>query len=161
MYRLSFIVKIFLIPAVLSFQACSTDENVVLNTFEKTDAGGWHWKQGKQFTFTVEDTTYYYALSCGLRINSGYSYSNIWLLYRLNGPGISQKNQFEVVLSDNTGKWLGKGQGNLISYEKPFDGRLKLKPGKYTVEIAQNMRDEKLSGVSDVGLKVVKAGKIY
>jgi gliding motility-associated lipoprotein GldH len=82
-------------------------------------------------------------------------------LYKLNGPGISHKNQFEVVLSDNTGKWLGKGQGNLISYEKPFDGRLKLKPGKYTVEIAQNMRDEKLAGVSDVGLKVVKAGKIY
>ena len=161
MYRLSFIVKIFLIPAVLLFQACSTDEHVVLNSFEKTETAGWHWKEGKQFTFTVEDTTYYYALSCGLRISSGYSYSNIWLLYKLNGPGISHKNQFEVVLSDNTGKWLGKGQGNLISYEKPFDGRLKLKPGKYTVEIAQNMRDEKLSGVTDVGLKVVKAGKIY
>ena len=161
MYRLFSIVKILIIPSIFFLHACSTDENVVLNTFEKTDAGGWQWKQGKQFTFTVEDTTYYYALSCGLRINSGYSYSNIWLLYKLNGPGISHKNQFEVVLSDNTGKWLGKGQGNLISYEKSFDGRLKLKPGKYTVEIAQNMRDEKLAGVSDVGLKVVKAGKIY
>jgi gliding motility-associated lipoprotein GldH len=83
------------------------------------------------------------------------------MVYKLDGPVSSQKNQFEIVLSDNTGKWLGKGQGNLISYEKSFVSGLKLKPGQYTVELAQNMRDEKLSGVSDVGLKVVKTGKIY
>jgi gliding motility-associated lipoprotein GldH len=134
---------------------------VVLNTFEKTDAGGWQWKQGKKFTFTVEDSTYYYSLICGLRIQTGYSYSNIWMVYKLDGPVSSLKNQFEIVLPDNTGKWLGKGQGNLISYEKSFVSGLKLKPGQYTVELAQNMRDEKLSGVSDVGLKVVKTGKIY
>jgi hypothetical protein len=29
------------------------------------------------------------------------------------------------------------------------------------LQISQNMRDEKLSGVSDVGFKVTKAGKIY
>ena len=161
MYHLSRIVKIILIPLLFFVHACTTDENVVLNTFEKTDAGGWQWQQAKKFTFTVEDSSYYYILSSGLRINSGYNYSNIWLLYKMDGPLISQKNQFEIVLSDNTGKWLGQGQGNLISYEKPFTGRMKLKPGQYTVEIAQNMRDEKLSGVTDVGLKVVKAGKVY
>jgi gliding motility-associated lipoprotein GldH len=156
-FRFAF-VFLFTLPL---FQSCTTDENVVLNTFEKTDAGGWQWKQGKKFTFTVEDSTYYYSLICGLRIQTGYSYSNIWMVYKLDGPVSSQKNQFEIVLSDNTGKWLGKGQGNLISYEKSFVSGLKLKPGQYTVELAQNMRDEKLSGVSDVGLKVVKTGKIY
>ncbi len=156
-FRFAFVL-LFTLPL---FHSCTTDENVVLNTFEKTDAGGWQWKQGKKFTFTVEDSTYYYSLICGLRIQTGYSYSNIWMVYKLDGPVGSQKNQFEIVLSDNTGKWLGKGQGNLISYEKPFVSGLKLKPGQYTVELAQNMRDEKLSGVSDVGLKVVKTGKIY
>jgi gliding motility-associated lipoprotein GldH len=156
-FRFAF-VFLFTLPL---FHSCTTNENVVLNTFEKTDAGGWQWKQGKKFTFTVEDSTYYYSLICGLRIQTGYSYSNIWMVYKLDGPVSSQKNQFEIVLSDNTGKWLGKGQGNLISYEKSFVSGLKLKPGQYTVELAQNMRDEKLSGVSDVGLKVVKTGKIY
>jgi gliding motility-associated lipoprotein GldH len=156
-FRFAFVL-LFTLPL---FHSCTTDENVVLNTFEKTDAGGWQWKQGKKFTFTVEDSTYYYSLICGLRIQTGYSYSNIWMVYKLDGPVSSQKNQFEIVLSDNTGKWLGKGQGNLISYEKSFVSGLKLKPGQYTVELAQNMRDEKLSGVSDVGLKVVKTGKIY
>ncbi|MFN4915122.1 MAG: gliding motility lipoprotein GldH [Sphingomonadales bacterium] len=161
MYRLLSIIGIVFLLTVPLFQSCTTDQSVLLNQFEKTEVSGWQWGQGKKFTFTVEDSTYYYSLSCGLRITSGYSYSNIWLLYRLDGPVISQKNQFEIVLSDNTGKWLGQGQGNLISYEKPFVGRLKLRPGRYTLEIAQNMRDEKLTGVSDVGLKVIKAGKIY
>lgn len=161
MYRLLSILTICLLSLLPLLNACSTDPNVIFNQFEKTDASGWHWGGGRKFTFTVEDSTYYYALNCGLRITSGYSYSNIWLVYKLDGPSLSQKNQFEVVLSDNTGKWLGKGQGNLISYEKPFAGGLKLKPGNYTLEITQNMRDEKLSGVSDIGLKVIKAGKIY
>lgn len=161
MYRLLSIVSILLLAATSFLSSCSTDPNVVSNRFEKADASGWYWGQGKKFTFTIEDSNYYYALNCGLRITSGYSYSNIWLVYKLDGPSLSQKNQFEVVLSDNTGKWTGKGEGNLISYEKTFAGGLKLKPGQYTLEISQNMRDEKLSGVSDVGLKVVKAGKIY
>lgn len=161
MYRLFSILQILLCIAFLQLQSCTADPNIVLNRFEKADAGGWQWNQGKRFNFTVEDSTYYYTLDCGLRITSGYSYSNIWLLYKLEGPSIKQKNQFEVLLSDNTGKWLGKGQGNLISFEKPFTGRLKLKPGNYTLEISQNMRDEKLTGVSDVGLKVSKAGRIY
>ena len=161
MYRLLRIIGIVILLTIPVFHSCTTDPTVLLNKFEKTEVSGWHWGQGKKFTFTIEDSTYYYSLSCGLRITSGYSYSNIWLLYRLNGPVVSQKNQFEIVLSDNTGKWLGKGQGNLISYETPFAGRLKLRPGQYTLEISQNMRDEKLAGVSDVGLKVIKAGKIY
>jgi len=161
MYRLFSFQKILTILIVFHLQSCSTDPNVISNKFEKTDATGWHWNQSKKFTFTIEDSTSYYTLDCGLRITTGYSYSNIWLLCTLKGPSSDHKNQLEVVLSDNTGKWLGKGHGNLISYEKPFSGRLKLKPGQYTVEISQNMRDEKLTGVSDVGLKVSKAGKIY
>jgi gliding motility-associated lipoprotein GldH len=161
MYRLFIFLKILVFIAICHLQSCSTDPNVVFNKFEKVDAGGWQWSQGKKYTFTIEDSTSYYILDCGLRITTGYSYSNIWLLYNLEGPSIKQKNQFEVVLSDNTGKWLGTGQGNLISYEKPFTGRLKLKPGQYTLQISQNMRDEKLTGVSDVGFKVTKAGKIY
>jgi gliding motility-associated lipoprotein GldH len=145
----------------LLFSRCSVDERIVLNQFEKVDVGGWHWNQGKKFTFTITDTTHYYELSCGLRITGSYSYSNIWLMYKLDGPSIAQKNQFEVVLSDNTGKWLGSGQSNLISYDQPFAKGLSLKAGTYTLELAQNMRDERLKAVSDVGLKVIKAAKIY
>jgi gliding motility-associated lipoprotein GldH len=66
-----------------------------------------------------------------------------------------------VVLSDNTGKWLGKGQSNLLSYERNFIRGAKLKPGNYTLEFSQNMRDEKLKSVSDIGVKVRRSGKVY
>lgn len=145
----------------LSFSACSTDQNNISDEFKSVEVSGWGWTQGKKFTFTITDSTYFYDLDCGLRITGSYSYSNIWLVYQMDGPGKSWKNQFEVVLSDNTGKWLGKGQSNLLSYEKTFAKGLRLKPGTYTLEYFQNMRDEKLSSVSDIGLRVRRSGKVY
>ncbi len=38
---------------------------------------------------------------------------------------------------------------------------LKLEPGVYTVKISQNMQDEEIQAVSDIGLKVIKSSKIY
>jgi gliding motility-associated lipoprotein GldH len=98
---------------------------------------------------------------CGLRISGSYAYSNIWLLYTVEGPDTKIKQQFQISLSDKTGKWLGKGMSNLLSYEQPILGNIKLKKGKYTVKISQNMREEELAAVSDLGLKIIKGSKIY
>lgn len=49
---------------------------------------------------------------------------------------------------------------NLITYSKPTYIQQKLAPGTYTWTISQNMRDEKLGGVVDVGIKVEKGQPI-
>lgn len=156
--------RFFVIPFLslcLFFSSCSTDESRLLDEFKQVNVNSWTWNQGYKFSFTVTDSTWFYDLDCNLRITGSYSYSNIWLVYQLDGPQLSAKNQFEIVLSDNTGKWLGKGQSNLLSYEQTFAKGLKLKPGTYTLEFFQNMRDEQLKAVSDIGLRVRRSGKVY
>jgi gliding motility-associated lipoprotein GldH len=95
-----------------------------------------------------------------LRIRSNYTYSNIWLLYELEGPGLQQQNQFEITLSDQTGRWMGQGKSNLITFQQPFLDQIPFKAGTYTLRIKQNMRDEQLAGVSDVGFQLVRGRPI-
>jgi gliding motility-associated lipoprotein GldH len=72
----------------------------------------------------------------------------------------TQKKQFQIELADQTGRWLGKGMSNLISYEKPLLLKIPLRKGHYTFKLSQNMREDLLSGVSDVGIKVEKGQPI-
>jgi gliding motility-associated lipoprotein GldH len=55
---------------------------------------------------------------------------------------------------------LGEGMSNLITYEKPLVIQQKLPIGTYTWSLSQNMRDESLQGVSDIGIKVEKGQPI-
>lgn len=140
---------------------CMTDTNTVFDEFHEVNIKKWSWHEPQTFVFEVKEDNYVYDMICGLRISGSYAYSNIWLLYTVEGPDIKMKQQFQITLSDKTGKWLGKGMSNLLSYEQRFLGNIKLKKGKYTVKISQNMRDEELAAVSDLGLKIIKGSKIY
>ena len=147
--------------AFLLLNGCVRDDKKIYDEFKEINTSSWNWNESKTFTFTITDATYAYNIVCGLRITGSYNYSNIWLLYTIEGEGFSKKQQFQIPLSDNTGKWLGTGMSNLISYDYLFLQNVQFKPGKYTIRINQNMRDEKLTSVSDIGLKIYKETKIY
>ena len=66
--------------------------------------------------------------------------------------------RFEIKLADLDGEWLGKGSGNLYSYQVSALTNFKFpEKGTYTFSIEQNMRDNPLHEVNDVGLRVEKA----
>lgn len=155
--RLFFIFSI----AFLLLPGCITERNKILDEFAEVNTNGWSWSDAKSFSFEITEPDYLYNLECALRITGSYKYSNIWMLYTLDGPNDAKKNQFQIQLSDNTGKWLGNGKSNLISYKTPFLQNIRLKKGKYTLKFNQNMRDEKLGAVSDIGLKIYKGNKVY
>ncbi len=147
----------FLMGVVVFQGGCKPSENIQYEQFESVDASGWNWEDTKKFTFTIDEDQHYYNLICGLRITSEYKYSNIWMLYTIKGDnGYERKDQFQLILSDNIGRWKGRGVSNLISYQEPFLTHLKLKKGTYTFEITQNMRDEELEAVNNIGLQIVK-----
>lgn len=152
---------IYLFGLVLALGACKSRENKILDEFQEVNADGWGWNDGKSFSFEIEDSNYLYSLECDLRISGGFRYSNIWLLYTLDGPQTATKNQFQIQLSDNTGKWLGEGKSNLIAFRQVFLADKKLKKGKYILKLNQNMRDDKLRFVSDIGLKIYRSNRIY
>lgn len=149
------------VAAAIFTAGCVADKNVIYDEFKEVSTDKWGWHDVRSFTFTITENDYTYNLDCGLRITGNYKYSNIWLVYQLDGPSGTMKEQFQIPLSDNTGKWLGKGSNNLISYQRAIISGLQLKPGKYTLKLNQNMRDEELQAVSDIGLRVSKVAKVY
>jgi hypothetical protein len=44
----------------------------------------------------------------------------------------------------------------LISFQQPFLQNIKFKKGKYRIEFNQNMRDENLEAVNNIGFQIVK-----
>jgi gliding motility-associated lipoprotein GldH len=124
-------------------------ENNILDTKDK-----------KAFTFEVQDTNALYDIYTNIRITAEYPYSNLFLLVTATNPeGKVSKELVEYTLADVSGKWLGRGLGDIYDYRILHD-RLKevemKKPGKYKFEFNQVMRVNQLNGVSALGVRVMK-----
>lgn len=139
-----------------SFLGCNMPQNTLAEEFQPIENKTWKWSDSKSFTFTIDDTSHYYNFSVGLRIQGTYAYSNIWMISQIQGNNTNIKEQIQVEIADQTGRWLGKGMSNLITYEKPIYIQKKLAAGTYTWSLSQNMRDELLTGIVDVGIKIEK-----
>ena len=158
---------------ICGLSSCSVDPNVVLDQFVAQDDKTWSWKDVQSFDFEIGEGDYYYNVNIQLRISGQFAYSNLWMVYRLDLQDslkagqlseLSSKSvgakQFQGILADETGRWLGEGKGNLRVYSFPVVQRAILRPGKYRFLLRQNVRVDDLFGVSDIGLKVEKAGAI-
>ena len=61
----------------------------------------------------------------------------------------------EFILADNTGKWTGKGIGNVWQNQLSLLENVKLlEQGEYRIKLKQGMRDDTLEAISDVGIRV-------
>lgn len=139
---------------------CNVDPSVVKDTFVSFEDGIWEWKEIQKFNFEIKKADYYYNLDVNLRITGKYAYSNLWMIGVLKGEGKSDTLKFQAVLADETGRWLGQGNGNVLTYRIPYKQNIILKPGKYEFYLKQNVRTEKLPGIMNVGIKVSEASQI-
>ncbi len=63
------------------------------------------------------------------------------------------RQEFQLAMPD--GEWLGNGSGNLFSYQLIYKENYKFaSTGKYNLIVEQNMRDNPLKAISDVGIYV-------
>ncbi len=121
---------------------------------------GRYWEKEKEyfFTFEIDDTTYTYDLSLEIRNNNLYPYQNLWIFWDEKQPSQTiLKDTIECILADDYGKWFGKG---ISLYESSFplrSGYYFAEKGSYTFSFRQGMRNDKLPGIQEVGLKVVKS----
>ena len=118
----------------------------------------WTYINRFRFDVKIDDEKIPYNLYMNLRVTGDYKYSNIFVLItRVNPDKTSEVTRYELKLANKEGEWLGKGSGNLYSYQAPFSSHYKfLAKGVYTFYIEQNMRDNPLREVSDVGMRVEK-----
>ncbi len=140
--------------------SCGTD--AFYEEYIPVENASWHKDSLARFTIEIEDTSVFYQINWHLRNNDDYPYKNIYLFRKIESErGQEFEDVAEFQLADDYGKWLGRGVGELKTNTWPFKKQpLKFKQkGNYTFILQQAMRTEKLAGVEDVGLSIIKISK--
>jgi len=83
---------------------------------------------------------------------------DFWLFVDIHSPeGMVARDTVKIMLADHRGKWLGHGLGSKFDTRLVFRKNLRFPAsGKYLFEYEQAMRDEPLSGIEDIGLRIEK-----
>ena len=150
----------FLCLGLMSLASCE-NAGTIADTNKAVNNRTWSYINKIRVPVTIEDETAAYNVYINLRHTGDYKYSNIFLLVGTQVPGakmVKERKEFRLALPD--GQWLGKGSGNLYSYQLPYKENVKFpRKGQYLFEIEQNMRDNPLREVTDVGLRVEKVNR--
>lgn len=136
------------------------DKNTLYKAYEDIDDGQWYVDKKFSFQFEVRDTTRAYNLYYLIRNAQQYPYYNLYLTREMKGPdGKTLLTRLdEMYLADETtGKPRGSGLGDLFDHKIVFQRNYRFpRSGKYTITVAQSMRQNPLPFVMGVGLSVEK-----
>jgi len=143
---------------LIGFLSCNNTENIIFDKSKPVADNAWLVKDKKDYWMEITQNKYPYKLSLNLRITNDYRFSNLFILLRINGPKKEfQSKRLEFKLADEHGDWLGSGSGNIYNFRIPITKELLFKnTGVYQFQIEQDMRDNPLKGVVDIGLRVEK-----
>lgn len=158
MIRAKLLLAALFIGIIFVFPECNEPGTLVDQRIEINNQN-WSYFNKIKTDVKVEDNALPYNIYFVLRHSADYKYSNIFILLHVTSPKHQTKTiRYEFKLANPDGEWLGNGSGNLYSY------RLSLltdyhfpENGNYSFSIEQNMRDNPLQHVSDVGLLVERA----
>lgn len=146
-----------LLLLVLLLTGCT--DNAIIDVNKEVSDRNWSYIKKIRIPVKIENEKQAYNLYLNLRHTADYNYSNIFILIHQSGPGIkptTERKEFQLAYTD--GEWLGSGSGNLYSYQLLFRKNYVFPAkGTYLFEFEQNMRDNPLREVSDVGLRVEPA----
>ena len=121
----------------------------------------WSYKFQPSFKFEIKDTAALYDLYFIIRHTEAYPYSNIWLKVKTKLPGdtLFEESHVEIPLAEKSGKWLGKGMGEIWEQRLILGTKWTFKnPGMCEIKLEQNMRIDPLPDVLNVGIRVEHLG---
>ncbi len=147
-----------LLLVVIGLAGC-TDPNAVIDANTLIVNNNWSYANKITNSVTITDETIPYNLYFNLRVTADYKYSNLFaIIKQINPDKTTGSVRYEFKLANADGEWLGSGSGNIYSYQIPFIKNYKFPAkGTYRFEIEQNMRDNPLHEISDVGLRIERA----
>ncbi len=139
---------------LLIFSACN--QHVLMDENLAVDDEGWDYRNRAGFEVLVEDTLSLHAFYLNVRQKESYRYNNLYIFLHTTFPnGTLTHDTIECVLAQPDGKWLGKTSGSYISNQILLNESLRFPlAGQYRFEIEQAMREEKLQGIADIGIRI-------
>lgn len=147
---------IFFFVSVLFLLSCGTKP--FYEQVQKINSAGWNYDDVMRFNFEIKDTTALYDLSLSVQHTNDYPFSNIWLKTITIIPDETKKEAgLELILAETDGQWKGKGMGHTKSFLTPIQQKFHFaKPGKYEIQVIQNMRTNPLPAIQSIGLLLDK-----
>lgn len=147
----------FLIGLLCIGIGCSCDQTFVINENKPIDNKAWLNTSPPSFQFHIGDKTKRYDVLMDVRHTTEYAFSNLFVLIYQRGPGKKQYTyRKEIKMARSDGKWLGKSSGSLYNNQSIIHkDYLFPDTGIYTISIEQNMKENPLKEITDVGLTIV------
>jgi gliding motility-associated lipoprotein GldH len=107
---------------------------------------------------TITDTISSYTLYVVLRHTDAYRYNNIWINLYTQVPGEQlRKQRFDLRLATDDRGWLGSGMDDIFEHRIAIAPIRFPKPGKYTFQLEQIMRDDPLPHIMNAGIRLERA----
>jgi len=153
------IISAIILLFFFSFFFFSCDSNRIFEENKEIPEGSWDRSNKISFETSIDDTNQIYNVYINIRNASQYAYSNLYIFLTTKFPdGTFAKDTLNCGLQNETGHWAGKGLGDLWESKILFKPMVKFRQkGKYVFEYEQGMRLEKLTNITDVGLRIEKA----
>jgi gliding motility-associated lipoprotein GldH len=115
----------------------------------------WARKNSPSFKVEIKDTSKAYNFVLTLRNSTNYAYNNVWVYLNSKSPDKAYAREpFEIKITDEKGRWLGKKTGSIVENRLVFRNRKLAKPGIYTFVFEQGITKKVLYNVLDLGLEI-------
>lgn len=146
----------FLIGCILLLLFISCDSNIIIDQNVSIDKKEWLHSSKPSFNVHISDISKRYDIWLNVRHTSNYPYSNLFVLVYEKGPKTKEYIfRKELKLASADGKWIGKSAGSLYTQQSLIHKNYAFPDtGTYRFTFEQNMRDNPLLEVSDVGLNI-------
>jgi len=147
------------LPVIIIMLAVITaacQRNVKYSENYRVEDGNWSMFDQAKYTCTIDDTLKTYNIGLSLRTSTEYPYRNIYLFVLTTFPsGTVITDTIQAMVTDEKGKWLGRGAGDIRELTIPFKSNVYFpEKGEYHFRVIHGMRDTTLKGVYDVGLRI-------
>tara|TARA_B110000003_G_scaffold56122_1_gene56153 strand:+ start:29183 stop:29650 length:468 start_codon:yes stop_codon:yes gene_type:complete len=123
---------------------------------EDVDPNGWYGEDALSFQWEVSDTLQRQDVILDLRHAQDYPFSNLYLFLMYEFPnGKTRTDTVACTLADELGRWRGSGFGDLVDQRFLLQSQVAFPlSGSYHVKIAHGMREDPLTGLANVGLRL-------
>jgi gliding motility-associated lipoprotein GldH len=148
---------LFCVSITMLFYACNS--NILFTDSVSLPAEEWTLENVPSFATEITDTVS--GNNIFFRTGSSYPFRNIYLFVSATSPaGKTITDTLQYMLADETGKWYGKGIGDIHELNLPYKASVYFPTtGIYSFRIRHGMRTETLKGVYDIGLRIEKIKK--
>ena len=143
-----------LLSTIFLMQSCR--QETLLEENKIIENRQWRYADKAIFKVQVNNHQEPYNLFVNFRHTASYRYANLFvLIHQINPDKKRVTRRLEFTLAHPDGQWIGLGSGNIINYQAVVKKQFQFPAnGIYYFEIEQNMRDNPLKEILDVGLTI-------